>query len=337
VAFALARKSPDLSVLPQIQQLCGSVGYADYRLPGSEMLGEVIADEYEKGANVVIMENHGVAVAGASMGEALLRLKAAEFCAQTIMDSYDLGGAQPIQTQEIREMLEDCGEMVVAGVKSPKDYPALVSRVEEAKKELVELVARACGQGLMPAHYGSVSKRVNGNHVVMTPHAMSRPGVSFEDMVWMCEGSVVEIPGQKPVLPSQSWALHEAIYRNHPQIDSIIITQTPALMAHAVAHRRLDVTTNPESWVFVREVGRLPYSLQIERDGGLNQMLGAECPAVLIDNEAIVVTGGALMQTFDRLEVAEFTAKSILLARSMGDAVEMEPEKIKELREAFCL
>ena len=59
-------------------------------------------------------------------------------------------------------------------------------------------------------------------------------------------------------------------------------------------------------------------------------------PAILINNEALVVTGGPLMQTFDRLEVCEFTAQSILLARSIGGAVEMEPEKIVELKEAFC-
>jgi len=102
-----------------------------------------------------------------------------------------------------------------------------------------------------------------------------------------------------------------------------------------VARAPLDVTTNPESWVFVREVAQLPYGAQNDH-ASVVDTLSVDCPAVLIDNEALVVTGGPLMQTFDRLEVCEFTAQSILLARSIGHAVEMEPEKIVELRGAFC-
>ena len=141
-------------------------------------------------------------------------------------------------------------------------------------------------------------------------------------------------------VPSLNWPLHEEIYRTHPEINSIIMTQAPALMAHAVAQQRLDVATNPESWVFVRKVAQLPYGSQVVSESGrlsaVTKALSAECPVVLIDHEAVVVTGDSLMQTFDRLEVSEFTAQSILLAKSIGSAVEMESDKIDELRAAFC-
>ncbi len=331
VAYALARKSPDLAVIPQIDRLCASVGYADYRLPGSDVLGDVIADEFENGSNVVVMENHGVAVAGSSMSEALHRLYAAEFCAQAILDASILGGAR-VPDQEGVGFDDVIGKWEDGGMAAVGD---LKTEVDAVCHELAELVQRACDQGLMSPSYGSVSKRVKGEHFVISPHGMSRPGVIAEDFIWMCgRKKVMEQSG----VASLSWALHEEIFRAHPDVESVIITQSPALMAHAVAHQRLDVTTNPESWVFVREVGQFPYGSQFANADAapLVQAIHSECPALLIDNEAIVVTGGSLMQTFDRLEVSEFTAKSILLAKSIGSAVDMEPEKITELRNAFC-
>ena len=333
VAFALARKAPDLSVIPQIQKLCGSVGYADYRLPGSEVLGEVIAEEFERGANLVIMENHGVVVAGESMSEALQRLTAVEFTAKALLDSYRLGSPRPVENLDGTEVETEWGDPI-----SEAD-PALVVAVEDSKAEVAALVQRACRQGLMPLTYGSISRRVmtgESSDFVITPQNMLRPGVQGNQLVWMRDGQrIVAAHETQCGVPDDHWRLHEAIYQNHPEVDSIIMTQAPALMAHAVAREPLDVTTNPESWVFVREVIQLPYGAQNDPEQVVKE-LSVDRPAILIDNEALVVTGGPLMQTFDRLEVCEFTAQSILLARSIGGAVEMEPEKIVELIEAFC-
>ena len=40
--------------------VCGRVTYAKYDVPGSKKLGENIAEEFDKGYNTVMMENHGV-------------------------------------------------------------------------------------------------------------------------------------------------------------------------------------------------------------------------------------------------------------------------------------
>jgi len=257
VAYALARKSPDLRVLPQIRQFCGPVGYADYRLPGSEVLGDVIAKEFERGANVVVMENHGVAVAGGSMAEALQRLDAAEFTAKVILDAASLGGAQ---------VVENSMDGSIAPVRRPEvmvvaDDGHRTPSPDGIGEELAQWVQRACDQGLMTGIYGSVSKRVAGQDFVISPSGMSRPGVLAEEFIWMCGTAMV---GNRASLPSPDWGIHEQIYRIHPDVNSIIITQSPALMAHAVARQPLDVSTNPESWVFIREVAQVSYGAQID-------------------------------------------------------------------------
>jgi L-fuculose-phosphate aldolase len=58
-------------------------------------------------------------------------------------------------------------------------------------------------------------------------------------------------------------------------------------------------------------------------------------PAVLIKNDCVLVTGDQLLQTFDRLEVAEFSAKSLVLSSSLGKVVPISNEQVEELRMAF--
>ncbi len=64
VSFSIVRNVPDTNIIPQAKRVCGKVGYASYALPGSNKLGENIAETFEKGYNVVLLENHGVAVGG---------------------------------------------------------------------------------------------------------------------------------------------------------------------------------------------------------------------------------------------------------------------------------
>lgn len=52
-------------------------------------------------------------------------------------------------------------------------------------------------------------------------------------------------------------------------------------------------------------------------------------------NISILVTGDALLQTFDRLEVAEFSAKSLIMANPLGSLVPINHEQIKNLRDKF--
>jgi len=60
VSFSIVRQIPDTNVIPQAKNICGPIGYAPYELPGSDELGNVIAQEFVKGFNAVIMENHGI-------------------------------------------------------------------------------------------------------------------------------------------------------------------------------------------------------------------------------------------------------------------------------------
>ena len=49
------------------------------------------------------------------------------------------------------------------------------------------------------------------------------------------------------------------------------------------------------------------------------------------------MTGDSLLNAFDRLEVAEYSAKAIIASRQLGDVVAINDAEIDEIEEAFHL
>ncbi|MCK5277847.1 MAG: class II aldolase/adducin family protein, partial [Cyclobacteriaceae bacterium] len=136
-------------------------------------------------------------------------------------------------------------------------------------------------------------------------------------------------------LPSRTVRLHEQIYKENPGVNSIILTQSPNIMAFGVSEAKLDVRTIPESWIFLQDIPVIPFGKQFSKDSSISKIISESSPSVIIQNDSIIVTGDKLLQTFDRLEVAEFSAKSLIMGKSLGELVPMSPGQLEELRKNF--
>jgi L-fuculose-phosphate aldolase len=207
------------------------------------------------------------------------------------------------------------------------EYP---SDEREKRTEICKIVHRACDQGLMISSYGTVSMRWRKNDFLITPTNVPRWDLQI--------GDVVQIKGMKREpgkIPSRATWLHQEIYRRNPGINSIIFTQSPYLMAFGAVHFPLDVRTIPESWIFLQDIPMMPFGVQNPGKKDIPDLLAGENPAVIIQNDAVLVTGDKLLQTFDRLEVAEFSAKSLVMAKPIGQLVPINDSQVEELRRVF--
>jgi L-fuculose-phosphate aldolase len=149
---------------------------------------------------------------------------------------------------------------------------------------------------------------------------------------------IVQIKGgrrEQGKIPSRATWLHQEIYNQNPNINSIIFTQPPYLMAFGVTHTLLDVRTIPESWIFLQDIPSLPFGIHNKGKQDIPGLLSGSNPAVIIRNDAVLVTGDRLLQTFDRLEVAEFSAKSLVMARPIGQLIPISDNQVEELRRVF--
>lgn len=134
---------------------------------------------------------------------------------------------------------------------------------------------------------------------------------------------------------SRSVALHYEIYRRNPKVNSIILTQSPALMGFCTTGAKFDVRTIPESWIFLQDIPIFPFGSQYNEH--LTELADEfkNRPCVMLENDSVVVTGDQLINTFDRLEVADFSARSLILAAPLGKLNPITDEEIEELRVAF--
>ncbi len=323
VSFSIVRQIPNTNIIPQAKHICGKIAYAKYALPGSKLLGEYIAKEFKKGVMAVIMENHGTVIGGTSLQDAFVRFETLEFAARTIIGAKTIGEPVYLTDKQI-EIFES---------KIPDELPEF-NTVEHSAEEIkireniIKIVSRAYTQGLMISSYGTVSERWKGNDFLITPRNVCRYDMQMEDIVQIKNGHK-----ETGKLPSRAVKLHKEIYEHNPEINSIILTQAPNIMAFGVSQEYFDVRTIPESWIFLQDVSVEPFGSQFETS--FAQKFSNTNPALIIQNDSVIVTGNDLLQTFDRLEVAEFSAKSLIMGKPLGELIPINSKQIEELRKEF--
>lgn len=325
VAFSIVRKIPDTNALSQAKFSCGAVGYAPYATPGSNLLGEKIAAEFIKGFDSVIMENHGTVVGGKNLDDAFQRFETLESVACTLLNASAIGTPELLTDDEIQQYHDITHAMKIPDMDVVQHYPDEM----ELREEICKIVRRSCEQGLMISSYGIISARWRGNDFLITPKEKSRWDFQPNDIVQIRDGK--KEPGK---IPSRMTLIHQKIYEQNPHINSIIVSQPNYVMAFGCSGQEFNVRTIPESWIFLQDVHNLPFNTLINDEEQILTEI-QQRPSVIISNNSYMVTGKNLLQTFDYLEVAEFSAKSLVMGASLGNLIPISEEQVKDLRKVF--
>ncbi len=327
VAFSLVRKIPDTSIIPQARAVCGEVGYAPYATTGTEELGRVVAAAFARGFDTVLLENHGVAAGGHNLLEAFQRFETLDFCARTLINAGGLGGARGLGPEQIALFNQGKNQRL------PEFDVKVRSSAELAiRKEMREFVHRAYRQRLMTSTEGTVSARVDTDSFLISPFGIDRSYMDESDFVLIDGGR-----RERGLVPSRAVVLHHEIYAANPEIRAIISAQSPAVTAFTVTGTQLESETLPESYIVLREAPLIAFGRQFTDEKMLAAEISPRTPVVLLQNDAILTTGRSLTEAYDRLEVAEFSARAILNAAKVGTVQRIAEHELDTLREKFGL
>ena len=168
------------------------------------------------------------------------------------------------------------------------------------------------------------------NDFLISPTNVVRWDIQNKDIVQIKEGK-----RESGKLPSRATWLLQEIYKRNPYVKSIILTQTPYLMASSVTGEKPDVRTIPESWIFLQDIPNVPFGSHFAGSTVILDLLLENTPAIIINNDSVRVTGNKLLGTFDRLEVAEFRAKSLTMGTSLGKLIPINSDQVEDLRKSF--
>ncbi|RCX16601.1 L-fuculose-phosphate aldolase [Anaerobacterium chartisolvens] len=327
VAFSIVRKIPNTRIVPDAHVVCGEVGMAEYDLPGSIKLGDKIAAVFEKGVNTVMMENHGVVVAHKDLFNAFKSFETLEFCARLEIEASKLGNIVALSDKHV-EMARNKQQ-----VKMDEFVPNLrTSKEKEARRQMCDLIHRAYDQTLFTSTQGTFSQRLEGDSFLITPYMKDRKYMEIEDVVRIDRGMC-----ELGKTPSRSVMLHKIIYEQHPEINSVIIAHPPNIMAFAVTGEEFDSRTIPESYLLLRYVKKIAFGSSFMQPQMVSQVINDRTPVILVENDSVIATGTSLLNAFDRLEVAEYSAKALIASKSIGSIVAINDKQVKEIDTAFNL
>lgn len=327
VAFSIVRQIPNTRLIPNAYVGCGRIAMAEYGLPGSTDLGEKIAKEFAAGCDIAVLENHGVVVGSDSLFNAFKAFETLDFCARLQIDASIIGTPRSLAESQIKlKYTSDHFEM-------PEFLPQVItSQEKEARKEMCNFVHRAYDQKLINATQGSFSRRMEGNNFIISPYNVDRKYLEVDEIVSIREGR-----REAGKVPSRSIRLHQEIYRQHPKINSIIIAHPPNIMAYAVTEETLDSKSIPESYILMREIPKLDFAQFYEKPEETARAFNESTPIVIVNNDCVAVTGSSMLNAFDRLEVAEYSAKALVFAHNLGEMVAINDSQIEEIKGAFHL
>jgi len=327
VSFSIARKIPNTYLIPSAHLICGEVTMAEYGVPGSMDLGKKIAAEFEKGINTVMLENHGVVVGGEDLFKAFMSFETLDFCARLEIKARQLG--KPVSLTKRHIEISKAKQHRKMNEFVPQIYS---SKEKEYRREMCKLIHRAYQQQLFTSTQGTFSQRLDDHSFIITPYGLDRKYLEESDLVriendWKEMGKT----------PSRSVLLHKYIYEKHPDINSVIIAHPPNIMAFAVTEEPFDSRTIPESYILLRNVPKLPYGCSFMQPAMTAETFSKNSPLVIVENDCVIVTGSSLLNAFDRLEVAEYSAKAIISSRHIGGIVSINDQEIADIEKNFPL
>lgn len=327
VAFSVVRRLPELNLTPTVRYMCKNIKMAAYAIPGSQALSAEVGKVFEQGYNIALLENHGVCVGAADMLTAFQQFETLNYAAEL--------EALATRRGEIRPLAETACQMsktnVCSELRNVSPQPCSSEELA-ARRDLIALIRRSYKMGLFTAAQGTYSTRLSDGSFIITPLHADPAYLEADDLVRIQDGA--KEPGKTP---DADVLLHQKIYDKNPQIGAIAFAQPVHSMVFAVTDMPFDTRTIPESYILLRDVKRIPFEAAYQNLDDVAAEFDNAHPVLLVENKSVMVTGASMLQVFDRLEVMEMTAASILNAQDLGTIAHIPSDEIAALKTAFHL
>lgn len=327
VAFSVVRRLPELNLTPTVRYMCKNIKMAAYAIPGSQALSAEVGKVFEQGCNIALLENHGVCVGAADMLTAFQQFETLNYAAEL--------EALATRRGEIRPLSENACQMsktnVCSELRNVSPQPCSSEELA-ARRDLIALIRRSYKMGLFTAAQGTYSTRLSDGSFIITPLHADPAYLEADDLVRIQDGA--KEPGKTP---DADVLLHQKIYDKNPKIGAIAFAQPVHSMVFAVTDMPFDTRMIPESYILLRDVKRIPFEAAYQNLDDVAAEFDNAHPVLLVENKSVMVTGASMLQVFDRLEVMEMTAASILDAQALGTIAHIPSDEIAALKTAFHL
>jgi L-fuculose-phosphate aldolase len=210
----------------------------------------------------------------------------------------------------------------------------------ELKKQLVEIGKRIWTQGYVAANDGNISVLLNDRELLTTPTGVSK-GFMTPDMIIKCDRDGKVISGNPKYRPSSEVKMHLEVYKERPDVRSVVHAHPTYATSFAVAGIPLDKCVLPEAIIVIGSVPIAPYGLPstMEIPDKMRPFI-KNSDAILMENHGALTMGSDLLNAYFKMETLEHTASIVWKAMQLGNVNVMsthERDRLMSLRERFNL
>jgi L-ribulose-5-phosphate 4-epimerase len=190
--------------------------------------------------------------------------------------------------------------------------------------------------GLVAWTAGNVSARVPGAELMV----IKPSGVSYEDLradsmiVCDLDGRVVE----GDLSPSSDTEAHAYVYRAMPEVGGVVHTHSTYATAWAARGEAIPCVLTAQADEFGGEIPVGPFALIGNDDIGkgiVATLSGHRSPAVLMRNHGVFTIGRDARAAVKAAVMCEDVARTVHLARVLGDPIPIEPGHIDALHDRY--
>ncbi len=204
----------------------------------------------------------------------------------------------------------------------------------QIKEDICEVGRRIYQNGYVAANDGNITARIGEDEVLTTPTGVSKG--------FMTPQMIIKVNLKGEVLsgdwkPSSELKMHLRVYRERPDVRSVIHAHPPTATGFAVAGIPLDKCVLPEVIIALGSIPIAQYgtpSTEEIPDAVMEYL--TDCDAVLLANHGALTVGTDLFNAYFKMETMEHFAKISLVARQLGQELEIpkpQVEKLYQVRE----
>jgi L-ribulose-5-phosphate 4-epimerase len=209
---------------------------------------------------------------------------------------------------------------------------AIADAIRTVRADVAALHQHLVRYGLVVWTSGNVSGRVPGTDLfVIKPSGVDYDDLTPESMI-VCDLGGVVLEGD--FAPSSDTAAHAYVYRHMPEVGGVVHTHSTYATAWAARGEAVPCVITAQADEFGGEIPVGPFAIIGDEsigEGIVATLTGHRSRAVLMQNHGVFTIGRNARDAVKAAVMAEDVARTVHLARQLGEPIPIPPDKIDAL------
>lgn len=201
----------------------------------------------------------------------------------------------------------------------------------EARRQIVATGKQLYLQGLVASKDGNVSVRIKTDKVIITPSNYSLATLSDSHMAHVdLDGNPLDSNRK----PSSELPMHLEVYRQRPDVFAVIHAHPPYTTAFTLAGQNFSTPVLPEVLIMFGEIPLAPYATPATQESAeaISELIRSY-DIIVLDHHGALTVGKTLKDAYCRMEKLEHVAKTLFIARQLGELKPLSDDALKKIAE----